>query len=201
MRSRHAGTALLLTSSLVLVGAACGGDDDGGAIATTGTSAATTTTAAATTLPPALANAGTAPVSVPAGTERALLHDVRAAAHPGYDRIVFEFEGATPGYQVSYTDRPVTEDGSGDTVDVAGGAVLLVRMENASAADLSGPELRQTYTGPARIRLDGGAVTEVVRVGDFEGVLTWAIGVKAEAPFAVSTLSGPGRLVVDVDAG
>jgi hypothetical protein len=40
-------------------------------------------------------------------------------------------------------------------------------------------------------------VREVVRTGDFEAVLTWAIGVNGRTPFAVTTLREPDRLVID----
>src|SRR5688500_11515989 len=43
------------------------------------------------------------------GSEVATLKEVRVAAHDGYERIVFEFEGALPGYKVEYIDRPVRQ--------------------------------------------------------------------------------------------
>lgn len=112
--------------------------------------------------------------------------------------MVFEFEHEAPGYAVRYIDRPVREDGSGNEVTVRGGAVLEVRMEHASGADLSGGKFRQTYTGPRQIEVDGAAAVEVVRTGDFEGVLHWVIGTTTKLPFKVSTLSGPNRIVVDI---
>jgi hypothetical protein len=39
---------------------------------------------------------------------------------------------------------------------------------------------------------------EAELTGDFEAVLTWALGVNQEADFRVLTLDGPPRLVVDV---
>lgn len=181
---------------------ACSGDNSDvvvGAPTTTTTGGATA--AGTTTVPQALDGASTTPVSVPAGSARALLKDVRSDHHPGFDRVVFEFESLLPGYEVKYMPRPVVEDGSGRTVEVAGAAVLHVRMENASGADLLGEKVRQTYTGANRIAPTGTtAVKELVRVGDFEAVLSWAVGVTSEAPFKVSALASPARLVVDVAA-
>jgi hypothetical protein len=37
-----------------------------------------------------------------------------------------------------------------------------------------------------------------VRTGDFEAVLTWVAGLEDRAPFRVIRLSGPPRIVVDV---
>ena len=99
---------------------------------------------------------------------------------------------------MKYVERPITEDGSGKTVQVGGGAVLSVRMEAASGADLSAG-FRQTYTGPTRIAGSGPAVREAVRTGDFEAVLNWVVGVATKRPFRAYTSEG-NKLIVDVRA-
>lgn len=142
---------------------------------------------------------GTSEVSV-APAKQGLLTAVRAAKQDGFDRVVFEFEGAVPGYSVRYIDRPITEDASGETVEVKGDSVLQVRMEPASGADLSGEELRITYKGANRLTPSTAVVTELVRTGDFEAVLTWVIGVKGKPGFRVDTLTGPSRLIVEIAA-
>jgi hypothetical protein len=76
-------------------------------------------------------------------------------------------------------------------------------MEPASGFDLATGEGRLVYKGPRRI--DGAAagasvVKELVRTGDFEAVLSWAIGVDKRSEFRVQTLDDPARLVVDVRA-
>jgi hypothetical protein len=38
----------------------------------------------------------------------------------------------------------------------------------------------------------------VVNSEDFEGVMAWVIGLDAQRPFTVTTLSSPPRVVVDV---
>jgi hypothetical protein len=208
VRSRTVAIAVALVSSLSLVAAACG-DDDGGAIdtsstTTTATPAVTPTTRADEGGIDPMRDASTSPVSVPVPADAAggaaLLSAVRASRHEGYDRVVFEFTTASslPGYSVSYVDEPVTEDGSGKEVDVAGDHVLLVRMEHASGVDLTKESAPQTYTGPTRFTPGTPEVTELVRTGDFEAVLSWAIGVHDKAAFRVLTLGNPARLVVDV---
>jgi hypothetical protein len=129
---------------------------------------------------------------------RALLTAVRVSTNDGFDRVVFEFEAGAPGYSVKYVERPVLGDGSGKEVPVAGDSVLEVRMEHASGADLSGSKLRETYTGPDRIPLNGPAAVEAVQSGDFEGVLHWVIGTHGRQPFVVHVFSGPTRIVVDL---
>jgi hypothetical protein len=192
---------------LLLAPAGCGGDDDNAATtAATTTATATTpatTTATATTTTPAagidtLEGAGTTPVTAPATNEEtALLTAVRAARHEGYDRVVFEFRNALPGYDVRYVAPPVRQDGSGQVVTVQGDAVARIRMENALDADLRRPSAPMTYTGPTRIRPGTPEVAELVRAGGFEGVLTWVAGLRDRVDFRVTTLQAPPRLVVD----
>ena len=147
------------------------------------------------------AGPGTDPVTG-SGTGFGLLTAVRLGAHPGFDRVVFEFRAALPGFDVRYVDPPILADGSGEPVPVDGSAFLQVRMEPASGFDMESGT--PAYTGPDRL---GGAsagtaaVREVVRTGDFEAVLTWVVGVGRRAGFRVSTLSAPSRLVIDVGTG
>ena len=98
-----------------------------------------------------------------------------------------------------YVQPPVHADGSGDVVPVAGGAVLVIRMEPALDADLTKASAPRTYTGPTRFSPSASAIVEVVRTGGFEAVLTWAAGVHEKAPFKVTQLESPARLVIDVD--
>jgi hypothetical protein len=153
-----------------------------------------------------MTGADTADKSGPgSGTGTALLDDVRAARHEGYDRVVFEFSNRTPrhpGYKVGYVAKPVHADASGEEVPVAGSFVLQVRFEPASGVDLAnsddsgGPLV--TYTGPKRFTPDTPEVAEIVQTGDFEGVLNWAIGVRDKVDFRVYSLANPTRLVIDV---
>jgi hypothetical protein len=139
-------------------------------------------------------------VSVPARATRAEHTKLEVAHHDGYDRMTFTFQGASPGYRVSYIERPVRQDGSGKEVAVKGDSVLAVRMDNASGFHLAGDSSASTYTGPDRLSPNTPVVQELVRTGDFEGVLGWAAGVKGKPGFKVSRLDDPPRLVVDVCA-
>jgi hypothetical protein len=181
---------IFLTAAVLLV-SGCGGEND----APPAPSVETEATSAG------LESASTASVAVPAAIAKpALLTDVRAARHSGYDRVVFAFANGLPGYEVGYVERPLIADGSGDEVAVDGAAVLRVRMEPALDTDLSKEPGPPTYTGPTRFSPDGAVVAELVRTGGFEAVLVWAVGVDGERPFRVTMLAAPPRLVVDVDA-
>lgn len=135
------------------------------------------------------------------GTGIALLESVRVARHEGFDRVVFQFRGHVPAYQVRYQDKPVRSDGPGEVVPLEGNFALVARMEPASGVDLSGggpSGYEETYTGPKRIDEGLPEITEVVETGDYEAVLTWAIGTVDRADFRVFTLAAPSRLVIDV---
>ncbi len=195
----------LIVVSVAFLIAGCGGKDDNAATpTTTATTAATTTTAttpttSATTTEPALPGASTEPAVWKSPSEGIkLLTHVRAASHQGFDRIVFQFRNGVPGYDVRYVQPPVRADGSGDTVDVDGAAILVIRMEPALDADLTKPSAPRTYTGPTRFTPDAKSIVEVVRTGGFEAVLTWAVGTAQKLPFVVTRLDGPPRLVIDV---
>jgi len=127
----------------------------------------------------------------------ALLERVAVGRHEGYDRVVFQFQGeGVPGYRVAYVEPPLKEDGSGNPVSVAGNAFVVVRMEPASGFDLNTGEGVLVYKGPKR--LEGASVVkEVVRTGDFEAVLSWAIGLEQKVDFRVTTAASPSRLIVD----
>ena len=55
------------------------------------------------------------------------------------------------------------------------------------------------YSGPNSFSpTDTANVVHVVLTGDFESVLTWAIGFRITAVPQVSVLTGPSRVVVDI---
>jgi hypothetical protein len=176
--------------AVLLVGAACSSSSKHATQrSTTTTTASTTTTTAASTTTTAFGG-GTVPVQLPATAKAtASMAALRVAGQGTFDRVVIEFAGTgLPGVRVDYDDHP-TADGSGAPVTVAGTTTLKVRLEPATSID---------YTGPARVRGDTTVVTEVVRGGDFEAVLTWFIGLQARAPFRVLALQNPSRIVIDV---
>ncbi|HVP02619.1 MAG TPA: hypothetical protein VMT10_08625 [Solirubrobacteraceae bacterium] len=203
-RTRALIPAGAFAAALSLAVAGCGG---GGASTTRSatTAPATTTTSATTTTTPAAAlpGASTRPVRVEATNKTtALLSAIRAARHPGYDRIVFQFRNVLPGYDVRYVPKPLHEDASGRPIPIAGAYALQVRMLNALDADLSKPGVPRTYTGPTSFMTPNTAqVVQMARTGGFENVLTWAAGLRSRVPFRVTTLQSPARLVVDVRSG
>ena len=156
-----------------------------------------TSRATATPTPIAAFQGSRSPVQKPgAAPPLQLLTNVQAGKHEDYDRLVFTFRDAVPGYRVAYVQPPIVQDGSGLPVEVRGSAFLQVRMEPASGYDMAAN--RPAYTGPKELTAGFTALLEAQQTGDFEAVLSWVIGVPAQRDFRVLELSNPPRLVVDI---
>jgi hypothetical protein len=140
---------------------------------------------------PCLPGAGTSMVAEGVDTGTAYLTSVSVASAGCADRVSFTFGGRLPGYRVEYRTAGAaqTQDASGRHIDVAGNAFLVVRLADAQTARAQADgSITPTYRGPRR--LPAGVthhVREVVKTGDFEAVVTWAIGLKAMRPFTVQT--------------
>ncbi|MGZ4696594.1 MAG: AMIN-like domain-containing (lipo)protein [Oryzihumus sp.] len=120
---------------------------------------------------------------------------IRAAHHPTFDRVVFDFAGGLPASrQVTWVTQLVG-DASGLPVPVAGRAVLQVRFAAANAHDAEG-----RATAPSRVAFALPNAVTVVQSGDFEAVTTYGIGVASRQAVHVTTLTSPSRVVVDVGA-
>lgn len=125
----------------------------------------------------------------------ALLRDVRVARQDGYDRIVLDFgTDSVPSWHVAYIDRPVRECGSGEAVELAGGAWLSITVQPANAHTEAGePTVRERAREP---RLP--SVLELRSTCDFEAMVVWVAGVASPERYRVLELSSPNRLVVDI---
>jgi hypothetical protein len=139
-----------------------------------------------------LAKSGPTSLPVPGAAVGAL----RAGRHDCYDRLVLDVHGATSmgTWRAEYVSG-VTEDPSGRTVALRGGAFLQISV-GATQGYQSSREL-VPVTGFTTFR-------QVASAGSFEGVTSIGLGVRARLPFRVLTMTGiPGstngvRVVVDV---
>ena len=120
------------------------------------------------------------------------LVSVRTVEHEGYDRVLFTFEGSMPGYQVRYVPR--VEDATGERLALRGQAFVAVAFEPARAHDPDGEATFPTAT------LTPGypALRQVRFAGDFEGRLSFGLGVAGRGGVRVSELADPTRVAVDV---
>lgn len=195
---------------LVMVLPACGGstsDPDPTPSGTPGASDSPTPTPSAS---PSSASPDPSPTACPPvaggapGTDVKLVA-VRVGSHSGYDRIAFEFAppkdpsppNTLPAFTLNRVEQ-VTQDGSGNPVEIAGDALYSLVMQGASGVDLSGPELVITYNGPKEFKPNFPALLELEHAGDFENVLSWGIGLRAPRCVTATQFNSPLRLVLDI---
>jgi hypothetical protein len=137
----------------------------------------------------------TAARHTPRGTgATALLTGIRHAKHTTFDRLVIDLRGKAPGYDVRYVSA-VTADPSGQRVTMPGRYYLQVVLDPASAYTTSGTH---TYSGANRVTTSYATLKGFVINGDYEAVLSVALGLSKKAGFRVMTLSNPTRIVIDV---
>ncbi|HZL33515.1 MAG TPA: hypothetical protein VFC81_05960 [Verrucomicrobiae bacterium] len=121
------------------------------------------------------------------------VNDVRLGSHAGYDRIVLEFAGTgRPGLTVAVASPPFVGDASGNPIVVPGKAFLTLKLYDASDYP--------TYAGPGSISAGYPRLTALVNNGDYEGYVSWVAGLTGPACYRISTLTGPTRIVVDIQA-
>lgn len=199
MRAIHELAALTtLGMAVALSAAGCG---SGPASSPAATTAPTPTASAAPgpSLTPAATPTAKPSAAIPSWPQQArsgpgsgsegFLTAIRAGAHPGYDRVVFEFSGGVPGYHAEYVAE-VHADPSGKVVPLAGQAFLHLVFHPSSAY--------QTYHGQAVLRSGLPSLLQVSAAGDFEGYLSFGLGLSQRVGFTISTLSDPSRVVVDI---
>jgi hypothetical protein len=116
---------------------------------------------------------------------------VRAAAQIGYDRFVLQFDNKVPSYTVKRQAKPVFKSGaSGLTITLTGTSGALVQVHSATGSG--------TYSGTNDFSNTGfQVVTEARLIQDFEGYVSWGLGLSRPACMRTFTLSDPPRLVVD----
>jgi hypothetical protein len=135
----------------------------------------------------------TAPKTSSAGSGRqAELFGAAAGCHSTFDRFVIRARLATPRYDVRYVRR-IVADGSGETVSLLGTKRLRVIIPNARAHTQAGGNLLPHVITPGCSNL-----RQVKLAGDFEGVVTFGLGLRRRTGFRVFRLTGPTRVVVDV---
>jgi hypothetical protein len=125
-----------------------------------------------------------------AGTA-ATVYDIRVAHHDGYDRLVIGFPtaNAMPQYQLTQqATAHFVRDASGQPVDLSGSSGIRLLIRNADI--VSG--------APSDVKPNLPAIREVAQIGDFERVVSYGVGLATPACFRVLELTGPTRLVIDV---
>ena len=115
----------------------------------------------------------------------------RVGEEQGFDRFVLQFDPIVPTYTVKRQANAVFSQGaSGQSVTLAGKAGVLVTVHSAQGTT--------TFTGSTDIATPGYKVLlEARQTQDFEGYVSWGLGLSQAACMRVFVLNGPARLVVD----
>ncbi len=100
----------------------------------------------------------------------------------------FEFHSPPGLVRTHFRPRSqIAESGSGQKVPLRGRAFLVVSFFPAATAEMGMTGLTFSYTGPRRLRPGTpGPVQELVKIGDFEAQLDWAIGLDRRRPVHVT---------------
>lgn len=121
-----------------------------------------------------------------------VLVDVRTGHHPGFDRIVFDFDGPVPDRTRTRWVDEVRFDGTGVRMNLHGNAFLEVSMS------ATGYYHGLTYRDPVRA-LALPNLNHMVSAGGHDGRITVGLGLMQRTTvLRTFTLTDPSRYVVDV---
>jgi hypothetical protein len=129
----------------------------------------------------------------PPATGSSVLTSVRASAHEGWDRIVFEFAQQVPSFRVEYIQRPFLQCGSGEEVQIKGAHLLQVSFSVAQGHDENGHPTVKPVSIESLLMIE-----EMRLVCDFEGEVTFLLGVRQKKPYRILLLESPSRLALDI---
>ncbi len=203
------------TALLALTACASGTASSAPSVTTAPSSSATSTSASpsespspsgsdtASTSPTSSATAST---SAPAGSfedapvsggtsysapSQAHLQRIAVGSHTGYDRLVLYFgTDAVPPFTVTPQESASFKaDPSDETVTLAGTSGVRVVVRDTVRAPTTTENLLPRFP----------AIRQVRGIGDFEAVVSYAVGTAGTSPrIRVTTLTAPSRLVIDV---
>jgi len=133
------------------------------------------------------------PRSSPAsGGLQAEIFGLRAGCHATFDRFIVRTRFAGPGYDVRYV-KQVVHGGSGTPVPLLGNARISVVLRPARGHTMRGVSLLPGVVTPLCPSLRQVRIAE-----DFEGVVSFGLGVRDKQGFRVFRLPAPNRVVIDV---
>lgn len=213
-------TALGTAGALLLAGCSSIEKDPGNEMdqgqATTASTTATSTTETPAQKAPARkdpAQSGSAqPLGTPSLEDRTRYPEsgsqlvptaIRTAHHSGtdgaFDRVTIEFQGTGPaGWYTRWTDQPA-QQASGHPIPFEGATALDLGIE-MTPYPIDDPaaqaEMLETQPYPGTTN-HGGIITGVNYVNAFEARSQFIIGLTQQAPYSLTYLDGPPRVVID----
>jgi hypothetical protein len=134
----------------------------------------------------------TGPKMAPPRGDAAELLGAAVGCHGTFDRFVIRARFATPGYDARYVPR-IVADPSGRPVSLLGTRRIRVRFNLAAGHDNRGTNLLAgTLTSQCPNLL------QVKKTGDFEGTVSFGLGLRRMNGFRVFRLTNPTRVVIDI---
>lgn len=127
------------------------------------------------------------------GSTNPLVVNYRIGAHRTFDRIVFQFRGGVPGANVKYEPH-INQDASGAPVPLLGHAFLSVVFAPAIAVDVHCRSTAAEQTATPRLH----EIRQVKPAGDFEGHVSFGIGVARRSRDHLFRVYRTGRAVLDI---
>jgi len=134
----------------------------------------------------------TAPKTSTGSGGQAQLSGIDTGCHAAFDRFVIRISSGNPGYDVRYVSR-IVADPSGNPVTLRGSKRIKVVIRPARGHTSAGANLLPSTLTPLCPNL-----RQVKKAGDFEGVVSFGLGLASKTGFRVFRLSAPTRIVVDV---
>ena len=195
-------------AGLVIIAAAlagCGSSHPAGPSGAAGSSGATGSPAPGGTSAPPQTAATPSPDAPQAGGQAGAaracqqpgkyLTAVRTGQHAGYDRVVFQFSGGLPAVTAERVTA-VYADPKGTKISLPGQSWMHVVFRGATG--YCPQPAHRTWTGPSALNPHYPQLLAVKAAGDFEGYLSFGLGLAAQGAYHVSSLAGPDRVVIDV---
>lgn len=162
----------------------------------------------ATSAPPSASATDLVPDGCPIPTQTGVLPsdrllDATIADTGASDRIVFRF--GSPSVEIAEArgtlrrvEPPFFEDGSGAEVTVEGERFIEIRFDGLLIA---GEDGSPTYRGERDRRPEMTAISELAVIGEFEGVMTWIVGVRGRGCVTLGGDPAAGLVVIDIGHG
>jgi hypothetical protein len=115
----------------------------------------------------------------------------RVGEQTSYDRFVLQFDPIVPTYTVKRQAKPEFPLGaSGQNITLSGTSGVLVTVHSATGAT--------TFTGSNDlVHSEYQVIKEARQTQDFEGYVSWGLGLSKPACMRAFVLNDPARLVVD----
>ena len=210
IRSSRRLAGLIVAGSLLVAGCGLGNSgspepSEAGATAPAASGSAPASPSVVPTIAPSAPPSGSSPAActlpLPGPLASDTLVDTKLEHGTSGDRLVFTFGTrppeaiAEPTIGIVFTEPPFSMAGSGEPVSVTGDRFLKVRMDGMVVAR---PDGAPVFTGQ-RDLLTGGPISEAVMTDEFEGVVTWIVGLTGTGcPTVVRDSSGGEKLVIEL---